>query len=210
MWKSPSLFLSMLAVIMGCIACAPNAADLQKPQGYANVDMNGQPAPIAQVAQAIRMGAMKKHWNITGEQPGVMTAHVLSGGHEATVQIEYNERGWIITHVSSSPGLVYNPNYNGREIIHHRYNFWVRHLNRAIENSLAELRAPPQAVFPTAGDAVPPLPPPALPAPPSGAQPASPTAAAATPPSAVAPSAPSPGVAPPAAVPPAAQPAATP
>jgi hypothetical protein len=47
----------------------------------------------------------------------------------------------VIQRESSSEGLKYDPDYHGRQIIHHRYNLWVRHLDRAIENALREARA---------------------------------------------------------------------
>ena len=159
--------------------CAPNLSDIQNPQGFVNVDPYGRPASAEMVLAAIRLGATNKHWRIVNEGPGVELAQVSSGGHEATVRIDYNERGWVISHQDSSPGLKYKADYQGRQVIHHRYNLWVRHLNRSIEKSLAELQmavpvvataggppAPEPAPVPTAVavPAAPMVPPPVPPA----------------------------------------------
>lgn len=113
----------------------------------ASLGINGQGPTREQVLEAIRMGTAQKRWAIVQEQPGAVVASVTSGGHSATVRIEYDERGWVIHHQDSSPGLKYNPDYrgSGRVIIHQRYNFWVRHLNRAIENALLDSRSRPAA-----------------------------------------------------------------
>ena len=136
-----------LASLQGC---APNLADVQNPQGFVNLDAYGRPGSPELVLAAIRLGATNKHWHIVSEGPGVELAQVSSGGHDATVRIDYNERGWLITHQSSSPGLKYRADYGGRQVIHHRYNMWVRHLNRSIENALMQLQMAPPMV-PTAG-----------------------------------------------------------
>jgi len=143
---------------LSLIACAPSATDLQQPRGAINLDVSGRGSSAEQVLQAIRLGATRRHWAIIQEGPKDVIASVSSGGHDATVRIEYNQSGWIILHERSSPSLRYDPDYRGREIIHFRYNFWVRHLNRAIEEALAELRA--VAPVPVTSGAAQPAPPP--------------------------------------------------
>jgi hypothetical protein len=169
------LVLASLLVALLTAGCAPNLSDVQNPQGFANVDAYGRPATNELMLAAIRMGASAKHWGIVSEAPGVVVAQVSSGGHHASVRIDYNERGWVITHQASSPGLKYDPDYNGRQVIHHRYNMWVRHLNRAIENALVQLQTPAPAFMVPAPVA--PAPPVQAPAPAAPVQPAVPAPA---------------------------------
>jgi len=156
MRRSALALWTLLSVTL--LACAPSATDLQRPRGAINLDVSGRGSSAEQVLQAIRLGATRRHWAILQEGPKDVIASVSSGGHDATVRIEYNQSGWIILHERSSPSLRYDPDYRGREIIHFRYNFWVRHLNRAIEEALSELRAVAPVPI-TSGAAVPVQPP---------------------------------------------------
>jgi hypothetical protein len=47
-----------------------------------------------------------------------------------------NESGWRIAHVQSSPGLKYGHDARHGEVIHRRYNHWVRLLDQAIRGEL--------------------------------------------------------------------------
>jgi hypothetical protein len=145
--KLPS-WMILFALAFGC---APHLSDVQVPQGFANVNAYEAPATLEQVQQAIRIGAAKKRWVILEEGPGYEIARVSSGGHDATVRVDYNQAGWLISHQFSSPGLKYNPDYQGRQVIHHRYNLWARHLSRAIENALSQMRLTAANNMPTAG-----------------------------------------------------------
>lgn len=149
-----ALFASVVLVASLSGGCAPTSADLQQPRTMVPPDASGNYPSRAQIVQAIRTGAARKRWYIIREEPSAMIATVTSGGHSATVRIEYNERGWAVLHLESSPGLKYDPDYRGREIIHHRYNLWVRQLSAAIEKALLELRAAlPPAPAVTSGGA---------------------------------------------------------
>ncbi len=140
--STPRLVVSVLCASLTVPGCAPNLADVHNPQGVVKLDAHGR-APTAElVLTAIRMGATATHWVITSEAPGVVVAQMSSRGQHASVHIDYNARGWIIRHQASSPGLKYNADHEGRQQIHHRYNVWVRQLNRAIEDALIQLRAP--------------------------------------------------------------------
>lgn len=94
--STPSIALTTLCLLASFAACAPSSANLQRPTGAAGLDTAGQPALEAHVLQAIREGASHKGWTVTAEEPGVVTATVNSGGHNATVKIEYTAGGWVI------------------------------------------------------------------------------------------------------------------
>ncbi len=133
--------LGLAMISMGASACAPSQTDLHSPSTVVGLDAQGQPANVEQVAHAIRTGASNKGWTVISDEPGVVGASVSSGGHNAVVRIHYTAAGWVIERESSSEGLKYDPDYHGRQIIHHRYNLWVRHLDRAIQNALHAARA---------------------------------------------------------------------
>jgi hypothetical protein len=125
------------------LGCAPSSTDLQEPRGVLPYSFQGVPPSLEQIHAAILQGTAAKHWSILEDRPGDVVASVISGGHTASVSIEYDQHGWIIHYKDSSPSLNYDPDYRGRVIIHQRYNFWVRHLNRSIEEALsAQLSGP--------------------------------------------------------------------
>ena len=84
---------------------------------------------------------VRARWTIVEDVPGAIVAYVTSGGHSATVRIEYGPQGWVILHVQSSPELKFDPDYRGRAVIHRRYNHWVDRLNRHIDRALREQQA---------------------------------------------------------------------
>jgi hypothetical protein len=127
-----------LLILLAFSACAPTSTDLLRPRGTSGLNAEGNRPDIRRIQFAIRDGAARAGWAITKEEPGAIYANVQSGGHDATVRIQYDVDGWEIQRESSSSGLKYNPDYWGREIIHFRYNKWVRGLNGSIQNSLRE------------------------------------------------------------------------
>jgi hypothetical protein len=126
-----------LGLVMILSGCGAGTAELFAPRTPAAPDASGTRASIEQVRWAIRVGLVRKRWNILEENPRAFVARVTSGGHRATVQIRYNATGWTIEHLASSPGLLYREHKNR---IHRRYNHWVKGLDNAIQLALVERR----------------------------------------------------------------------
>ncbi|HEX4354615.1 MAG TPA: hypothetical protein VHZ95_16915 [Polyangiales bacterium] len=162
-----------------------------------NVDnapvVSGGHAPITRpyVRDAIVRALASRGWQIEQDKPDAIIATVVSAGHTATVQIQYDEHAFSIHHVSSSPEL----KFDGTSI-HRRYNQWIDKLRIAIRAQLAVPTAPPGVAPPPS--AAPGSPPPsAAPgSPPPGVPPTSPPPSAAGSDEAPAPPPPPPATAP--------------
>lgn len=137
----------VVAGVLGNVACSPGMAPVFSPVTAAGVSPNGAPYTLEQVEMAVVQGATAKGWTVAHRAPGLVVADVTSGGHGARVQILVNEGGWRIVHEQSSPGLKFRKDDRHGEIIHRRYNHWVRLLDEAIRQAL---------VIGTAGGANPP------------------------------------------------------
>lgn len=148
---------------MGNTACAPHLAPVYAPSSSAGLGPQGRPYTIEQVGQAVVQGAIGKGWTVVAHQPGLVVAEVMAGGHSARVRVVYNESGWRIDRQQTSPGLKYRADGRDGEIIHHRYNLWIRHLDQAIRSALVIASLPQAPPAPSAGNSVaPPREPPAV------------------------------------------------
>lgn len=167
----------------------------------APVVMGRGQAPSAPVVRdAIMRSLASRGWQLDREGPDGIVATVTSGGHSATVLIQYTAQSYSISYLDSSPGL----RFNGAAI-HRRYNDWIERLHKTIRRELqsgggygVQVVVPGAAVqvAPTAPAAAPAAPAPAEPAPVAPAPAAPAPAPAPAPPAA----APPPAVAPPAAI----------
>lgn len=151
----------VVAGVLGNVACSPGMAPVYSPVTASGISPSGQPYTLEQVEMAVVQGAAAKGWTVVHRAPGLVVADVSSGGHGARVQILINEGGWRIVHEQSSPGLKHRADDRHGEIIHRRYNHWVRLLDESIRQAL---------VTQTAGGAYPP--PTAQPAPAPAPEPA--------------------------------------
>jgi hypothetical protein len=141
---------------VACLAaCGGGLAPLLNVEGAPVVTASGQPASREVVRNAILRALAMRGWQLEREAPDGIVATVVSGGHSATVHIQYEERAYSIDYVDSSPGL----KFNGSRI-HRRYNEWIERLNRTIRMNLM---GPPEGVqvivAPAAPGPVPPYPP---------------------------------------------------
>jgi hypothetical protein len=127
------LFVALvIAPVVAAASCAPQLTPIRVPQhnlGSASAELTPK-----QMAKAVSQGCIAAGWGILSEAPGQTVAQVVSGGHSATVTITHSGSHYIIEHRESSPGL----GYNGTAI-HHRYNFWIDRLDRAIKNEIAKI-----------------------------------------------------------------------
>jgi hypothetical protein len=172
--------LVLLSALGALSACGANLAPVMDVKNAPVVLPAGMPPSPALTRDAILRAIVAKHWTIDGENGQTIVTSVTSGGHSATVRIDYDAAYYSITYLKSSAGL----KYDGQNI-HRRYNHWVDRLREAINRSIAQtgmvpaavpppVAAPPPAAVPPpaaspepapAPGAVPPPPPPPPPAP---------------------------------------------
>lgn len=160
------LVIGSLAVLSS--ACGANLAPvLQVQNAPAPLPQGATPSP-ARTRDAIVRALADRHWTLDSEQGQSLMATVSSGGHTATVRIDYDANYYSITYANSSPGLKYDGQY-----IHRRFNHWVDRLRSSINQQLAMTAvAAPVAPAPVA---------PAAPAPAAPAAPGDPAAPPAEP-----------------------------
>lgn len=147
-----AVFALVLAGVLGNVACAPNLAPVYSPASPAGLSLSGTPYSAEQVENAVVQAATAKGWVVVQRTPGTLIADINSGGHGARVRVLVNEGGWRIVHESSSPSLKYGQDPRHGEVIHRRYNHWVRLLDESIRQALvvqsSGAYAPPPAVAP--------------------------------------------------------------
>lgn len=124
------------AIVLGNLGCSPTLAPVYVPVQTVGVGPNGAPYTAEQIERAILAGAQTRRWSVIGRSSGVVVAEIGVSSHVARVRVLYNEHGWRIAHEQSSPDLHYGMDERHGEVIHRRYNHWVRLLNQAIGNAL--------------------------------------------------------------------------
>lgn len=125
-----AMTLMMALLFTGLAACMANKAPILEIR-----DENALPAPDERMmSEVVHHAIDTKGWRVEDEQPGAILATVQAGGHWGTVEIVYDDLGYAIRHVRSSPGL----KYDGINI-HRRFNHWVERLDNAIQTRLREL-----------------------------------------------------------------------
>ncbi len=126
--RIPMLFLFVVVAAVFAVGCNTSPV-LEVRDPYALSESN---EPL--MYETIRWALDAKGWRVEEEQPGAVLASVRAGGHEATVEVVYDDRGYAIRHIRSSPGL----KFDGHSI-HKRFNHWVDRLDNAIQNRLREV-----------------------------------------------------------------------
>lgn len=130
--RNRDLFVLLFGIaVVTAAGCSPNKAPVRSPRYEINTAASS--LGEAQVAQAIRQGAIAAGWSIVAERPGLVLVRASEDGHHATVSIRYDENGYVVAHESSSKGLEYDG-----EVIHRRYNFWVARLDRFLKQEMLE------------------------------------------------------------------------
>jgi hypothetical protein len=156
-----AVLVLVLAGLLGNVACSPGLAPVYSPVTAAGLSPNGAPYTQQQVEAAVVQGSLAKGWTVVHHEPGTIVADVSSGGHGARVRILVNGGGWRIVHEQSSPGLKFRHDDRHGEIIHRRYNHWVRLLDESIRHALVTQTAGGAYPAPSAAPAVAPAPAPA-------------------------------------------------
>lgn len=148
------------------VGCSPVLAPVYSPNTHAGISPSGHAYPPEAVEQAILRAMATKGWRPLERGAGFVRGEVSAGGHQAVVRVVFNAGGWRIDYESSSPGLKYGQDSRHGEIIHRRYNHWIRLLDEAISRELkAVTYLPPPAPAPAPVVVVPPPAPPPEPTP---------------------------------------------
>lgn len=125
------LRLTYALSLLSLAACGGGLVPVHNIQNAPVVVGQGQSASAPQVRDAIIRALGSRGWQLNREGPDGIMATMISGGHSATIRIQYDEHTYSIQYVDSSPGL----RFNGRAI-HRNYNGWVEKLNRSIRSLL--------------------------------------------------------------------------
>ncbi len=149
--------LVLLSALGALGACGANLAPVMDVRNAPVVLPAGMPPSPALTRDAILRAIVAKHWTIDGENGQTIVTSVSSGGHSATVRIDYDAAYYSITYLKSSAGL----KYDGQNI-HRRYNHWIDRLREAINRSIAQtgmvpaMMPPPPAPVPGPAPVAPP------------------------------------------------------
>jgi hypothetical protein len=101
----------------------------------------GRPVSTQAEERAIELALSRRHWAIVQRWPGRYVARLDARVHDVTIAVNYSQQGIQIDYVSST-NLMYGRTLDGREVIHRKYNAWIRDLALAIQGELA--RIPPE------------------------------------------------------------------
>jgi hypothetical protein len=167
--------LALLVVgTLGNLACGGSLPPVYVPTSPAIPPAGGAPFSAQYVEEATVQGAVVRGWTIVHRQPGLVIADIAAGGHGARVRILSDATGWRIEHEQSSPGLRWSTDPTYGQVIHKRYNQWVKALDESIRRSLYSPALSAGGYAVPAGQPPPEQPPPVQPAPDPNAPPAAP------------------------------------
>ena len=121
--------LLALASLHGVWACGGHTVPVHQVSGVRLSPYSGRALSPDEVRQLLLRALVARHWQVQGEQAGVVFARITHNKHWAVVRLDYNGLGYSISYVETSPSL----HYDGANV-HRRYNQWVEHLDRAIQH----------------------------------------------------------------------------
>lgn len=125
-----SLIILLLVALVGPTSAACTTAPVLEAR-----DARALPQGNIEVMRDSVLYALdSRGWRLEEEALGLAVATVRVGGHEATVEVTYDDFGYLIRHVRSSPGLKYRG-----DTVHKRYNRWVAALERSIRKRMRDL-----------------------------------------------------------------------
>ena len=120
-------FLSVLAAVSLVTGC--ETFTWQPIKNFKNEPVM-QGLSDSQVEKAIKMGVMRKRWQIVSSKPGMIVAGIHVRHHYAQVNIAYTKHDYSITYGRSR-------NLNAEDgKIHRNYNKWVILLDQSIQKAL--------------------------------------------------------------------------
>ena len=129
-------------LVASMMACTATLAPIYEPESPAGIQPNSDPYTADEVRRAIIAGMSSRGWTAVRPEARAVTGYISVQAHHATVDVQYSAQGWKIVHVSSSEGLRHGDHWRHGEIIHRRYNHWVRLLDDEIRDALPAAAAP--------------------------------------------------------------------
>jgi hypothetical protein len=120
--------LSLAVLILGLAACQ-RAEPIYTVTNHP-IPQVAQKLTLPEIEKTIMLAGAQRNWRFEPVKPGQLKARYTNGKHEAVVDVSYTQTAYSI-------GL--NSTMNLRETdgsIHRTYNFWVRNLERDIEERL--------------------------------------------------------------------------
>jgi hypothetical protein len=117
----------LLSILIAAAPALLSAA--QRPQPLLRPDV-AVPAGLSRESaqQIIRTVLTTRGWNIKGEKPGEVQASWQKGAISALIRVTVDGKSASVQHVSST-GLSHSNDASG-ELIHPRYNIWMRNLQK--------------------------------------------------------------------------------
>jgi hypothetical protein len=94
---------------------------------------SGDEVDLKRLQSAIANAVTSKTWRVKQIAAGHMEARFIKGKKEAVVDIKYTKKFYTITYKDSTYLL------NKGNLIHRRYNAWVRGLQKVINRNLGRL-----------------------------------------------------------------------
>lgn len=131
------LFVLVFGALSACDKYRPiYEVPTQSFQGGSGLDT------VEKVEQKIAAAASRLGWRVKKISPGVIHSSYQWGRHVATVRIDFDTESYSIRHQSSTNLAEHtgtkDTRYEGQQVIHKRYNKYVRNLQRRIDQALAE------------------------------------------------------------------------
>jgi len=124
------LWIACLALV-GLAGCTQ--APIRNVSDTPVVTGTGKPATIEQVRSSIVRAGNGLGWEMTPNDPGLVTGRIVLRGHVAVVDVRYTPKDFSITYKDST-----NLDYKDGQI-HKNYNGCVENLDRYIRANLASL-----------------------------------------------------------------------
>ncbi|HUQ26550.1 MAG TPA: hypothetical protein VM140_12845 [Burkholderiales bacterium] len=94
--------------------------------------------PAEQVREAIRRAAAARDWQVSDSGARLELTRTIRSQHQMTVEVTWDERGYVIRYLRSVNLLYRDSDRTGRPLraIHRNYNVWVRDLASTINVEL--------------------------------------------------------------------------
>lgn len=119
----------MLLALIGCNKVEP-IVNVERTDIYS---VSGKTPTYEQVRIAISRAVVKKTWRVKQVARGEIEARFNKGKKEAVIRIKYSPKFYSIAYKDSTYLL------NKGNLIHRRYNAWIRGLEKEITRNLSSL-----------------------------------------------------------------------
>lgn len=124
-----SFLLAALLVLGGCNKVEP-IINVERTDIYTG---SGKVPSLNEVRTAISRAVIRKTWVVKQIAPDELEARFYKGKKEAVIRIKYSPKFYSITYKDSAYLL------NKGNLIHRRYNAWIRGIEKLIRRNLSDL-----------------------------------------------------------------------